>query len=269
MNKLLIIILTLWLFTGHAIAQGYSQFEKFSLRFSKDTIFNASEIKNKKFKSVCIIDSMFNVEASEYRDTLFIYEFNDKGNVIHEIGFTHNQRDYDYDFKEKSELPYEITKRDGDSIVKFFAIDTAGGFVDTFFTYKHVYNRKGKEREFEKTPSEYWRTHADCGVGLSAHWTAEYDEQGRVTEFRNLKSNTVEGTTYTPFGYTTETRNIESKELLGGRTVLINKNDEFYSESDGSSLTLINYYEGLISNAVIIPEYDGAIIHMLDFTYRK
>jgi hypothetical protein len=260
------------LFAEQAIAQVYTEFEKFSLWINNDNLFNSLELKNKKIKSLCIIDSMFNVESTENRDTIFIYEFDANGNAIREIGFRYNKRDYDYDLRVKQnwKLPYEITRHGADSIVKYFEIDTIEGLIDTAITFKFVYNAKRKEIEFEKTPSEFYRRYAECGVGLSVHWTIEYDELGRETAKRNLKTQTIKSTTYTPFGYSTEERDMKTNEVLSQKSTLIKKTDTFTSESDGESLTLISYLEnGLIYQAVVIPNYYDPVTHILEFVYSK
>src|SRR4051812_25426239 len=92
--KRLLFLILFCILTTQSFGQVYAQFE----RFSNDTIFNSEEIKKQKIKSVCILDTISNLEVPEL-DTIFIYEFNSDGKAIREIGFRYNVRDFEFDLR--------------------------------------------------------------------------------------------------------------------------------------------------------------------------
>ena len=256
-------------------AQVYPQFERFSIRLSQDTsFFSPTKIKVAKIISLCILDSMFNVEGSETKDTIFIYEFDSTGIAIREVGFTYNKRSYDHDFRNYSKWWtntkqfYHIETSDSDSIVTYLKIDTVGQTLDTSIKSLSRFDNNGRQIEFKYTTSERYKRMLDCSVKTFRHWKKDYDESGREISFSDFPNNIIQTTSYLDFGNIVKKRNMNSGELLQKDVTRIYRDDIILSECDGYQLSIIYFNKyNLPRDAMIIPDFWDPVTHMLEFEY--
>lgn len=170
-------------------------YQKASLR--NTPLFNAEEIKANRIRSCMIIHPWtYWDKYQKIIDTLYIFDFDETGNIKREIRF----RSWDKAVKDTLYPPISeriyyaridttVEKQNGQTIVtKYYvwAFNYETEIEDTSYIKTLIYDDKNRLIEFEMHGTEDFFKISFCGTGITFHRKYQYDDKNRIIYYEDL-----------------------------------------------------------------------------------
>ena len=175
------------------IGGGEYVYDEVSLR--NTPLFNANEIKTKNIRGCTIIRSP---GWNNTPDTLYIFDFDESGNIKREIRFRSwmtDNKDTIYwpvsELKHFSRIDSTKENKNGQTIItKYYvwAFNDETQEIDTSYIKKFIYDDRNMLMEFKMNGTRDFLEYARCGTGITYHQKYRYDEKKRIIYYHDLYS---------------------------------------------------------------------------------
>ena len=269
-------------------------------------LFDLNEIKQRKITSAYIIfhpgswaeyDSAHHPCNCPYNDTISIYKFDNEARIVQYINHGIYPITYDFDTtgflkKETRIYPtkdnktktkvYEysrtkasdssstwvnliIRKNGVNSIVVSHVLFKSKKGIDTVIIKTETYNRLGRLIEIANK-----NFYDDTGIE-NYHYKYNYDENGRLTYFKDFKENIYEKISYPFYGEMTESYEVATNTLKNKKSTMINNNKGTITitwEGNQIVLTALEENSKLFKLRTIITGGDFPILSYHEIVYK-
>ncbi len=195
-----------------------------------------------------------------YNDTVSVYEFDDQGtlrrytnkyvNQIMTVTYdTTGENTRHLSAPDSTEFRIHTRTRilESDSIVESTIWLRFSQGLDTAYTLKKRFDKKGQLREVISKPNirnnpQWYDNH---NGEYDYHHLQDFDEQGRLIYFSNLKAKTFTKISYPDFGRVEENFDSETRELRNSYAIIITKvgYGSALSITTGQSSTVLTYLQ--------------------------
>ena len=229
-------------------------YQKASLR--NTPLFNAAEIKAHKIRTCTIIHPWTHWDKNrKVIDTLYIFDFDEDGNLKREIRF----RSWDKAVKDTLYSPISeriyyarvdttVEKQNSQIIVtKYYvwAFNYETGVEDTSYIKTLIYDDKYRLIEFEMHGTEDFFKISFCGTGITFHQKYQYDNKNRIIYYEDLLGHHQAFFKYRKNQCRIRKYDTKTNELVGKPVIHFKITDQAIIENDGQfTVKFTRLYKG-------------------------